>query len=679
MSDRPLAGTLVLDLSQFMAGPGAALRLADLGASVIKVERPGTGDSARQLYASNLILDGDSTLFHTVNRNKQSLAADLKNPDDLARLKRLISQVDVLIQNFRPGVMDRLGLSYDAVRQLNPKLIYASVTGYGTNGPWTTKPGQDLLAQALSGISWLNGNRNDPPIPCGLSIIDIFAAAHLTQGILACLTRRGVTGKGGLVEVSLLESALDIQFELVTTFLNDGGQLPDRSASNNGNAYLAAPYGFYKTADGYLALAMTSIPQLGELLGLPGLLEFKSNQSWFSERDTIKRTLADHLATRPTESWLEILEPAGVWCAEVLDWRRLVQHPAFEALKMTQVIGPASPRELLTTRCPIRIDQEILTNPTPAPRIGEHNEQINEQYQLGQFGPRTTDLSHVGVIGMGTMGSPMARSLLRAGMKVTVYNRTAARCESAVTSGATVAGTPAQLAESCDVVFLMLSDDAAVEQAVCGKDGVLSSGRPGLTVINSSTVHPDTNRRLSEALAGRDMTLLEAPVTGSKVQAETGQLYFLVGGDETTYRKCVPALDAMGRGHIHLGPIGAASCVKLANNLMGFVNMLGLVEALEIVKACGVSPDKFLEAVSNSGSRSAVSEIKGPKILREDWTPDFSLRLSAKDLRLARRLAEELLNSAPLATAAATIYSNAADHFGEDDACAIAKSYHRDK
>jgi 3-hydroxyisobutyrate dehydrogenase len=223
----------------------------------------------------------------------------------------------------------------------------------------------------------------------------------------------------------------------------------------------------------------------------------------------------------------------------------------------------------------------------------------------------------------------------------------------------------------------MLADDAAVEQAVCGKDGVLASGRQGLIVINSSTVHPDTNRRLSEALAGRDMTLLEAPVTGSKVQAEAGQLYFLVGGDEAAYRKCVPVLNAMGRGHIYLGPVGAAGCAKLANNLMGFVNLLGLVEALGVVTKFGVAPDKFLQAVSNSGSRSAVSEAKGPKILREDWSPDFSLKLSAKDLRLAFQLANDVGASAPMTAEAVDIFSEAGERFGAEDACAITRWYER--
>ncbi|MBU6335414.1 MAG: CoA transferase, partial [Chloroflexi bacterium] len=159
----PLDGLLVLDFSQFLAGPSCALRLADLGARVIKLERPGVGDLARQLYISDLALDGESTLFHSINRNKQSVAVDLKQPADLARVRRLIGHADVLIQNFRPGVMARLGLDAPAALALNPRLVYASVTGYGEEGPWRDRPGQDLLAQACSGLTWLNGDAGRPP------------------------------------------------------------------------------------------------------------------------------------------------------------------------------------------------------------------------------------------------------------------------------------------------------------------------------------------------------------------------------------------------------------------------------------------------------------------------------------------------------------------------------------
>ena len=164
----PLEGITILDFSQFLAGPLASLRLADLGARVIKVEIPATGDLCRSIYISDLELDGDSTLFHSINRNKESYAANLKDPDDLSKVKQLLTQADVMINNFRPGVIERIGLGYSTVSRLNPKIVFAEITGYGTEGPWRDLPGQDLLAQARSGLTWLTGEADDPPRTMGL-------------------------------------------------------------------------------------------------------------------------------------------------------------------------------------------------------------------------------------------------------------------------------------------------------------------------------------------------------------------------------------------------------------------------------------------------------------------------------------------------------------------------------
>ena len=379
---RPLEGLLVLDFAQFLAGPWAATRLADLGARVIKIERPGTGDIGRHLYISNLSLDGDSTLFHSINRNKQSFAADLKNSADLAKVKQLIARADVMIQNFRPGVMERLGLGPADCATLNPRLVYGVVTGYGPTGPWVDKPGQDLLAQSLSGLAHLNGNADQPPMPCGLAVADLTASAHLVQGILAALVRRGVTARGGLVEVSLLESILDLQFELTTTFLNDGGRAPQRSAFNNAHAYLGAPYGIYATADGFLALAMGSVPKLGELLELPALAAYSDPKSWFNRRDEIKQLLADQLKTQPTRHWLDQLEPADYWCAEILSWEALWRTEAFSQLDFVQEVTRDDGPTLRTTRCPITIDGERFKSSRGAPRVGQHTAVIQQEFAL---------------------------------------------------------------------------------------------------------------------------------------------------------------------------------------------------------------------------------------------------------------------------------------------------------
>jgi CoA:oxalate CoA-transferase len=379
---RPLDGILVVDFSQFLSGPSASLRLADLGARIIKIERPQDGDLCRQLYISNLKLDGDSTLFHSINRNKESFTADLKKEEDRKIILELLGRADVMMQNFRPGVIERLGFDYETISRVYPRLIYGEITGYGNTGPWRDKPGQDLLIQSLSGLSWLSGNADQPPVPFGIAVVDLFAGAHLVQGILACLVRRGITGKGGKVQVSLLESILDLQFEVLTTHLNDGGKLPRRSTVNNAHAYLGAPYGVYVTSDGYLALAMGSVTRLGELLHLPALLAYSDPDSLFDRRDEIKQILSDHLRTETTKHWLYILEPADVWCSDVLNYSELLQHEGFRELHMVQEINRTGGVSMRTTRCPVRIDGELLTSSVGAPRLGENTEQIKREFLL---------------------------------------------------------------------------------------------------------------------------------------------------------------------------------------------------------------------------------------------------------------------------------------------------------
>jgi CoA:oxalate CoA-transferase len=381
---RPLEGILVLDFSQFLAGPSAALRLADMGARVIKVERPKSGDLSRQLYLNNLELDGDSVLFHTINRNKESFAANLKDSSDIEKVKKLIREADVLIENFRPGTMEKLGLGFEEVKKINPRLVYGYVSGYGKEGPWKDKPGQDLLVQSLSGLPWLNGDADQPPVPFALSVADMMTGAHLVQGILAALVRRGKTGKGGLVEVSLIESVLDFQFEVLTTYLNDGGQSPVRSSVNNAHAYLGAPYGIYETSDGFIAIAMGSVLRLAELLECKELSAFQDSNEWFTKRDEIKTVLANHLKTNRTKEWLNRLEPADYWCADVLNWEQLMNHEGFKVLEMVQEITRSDGITMKTTRCPIRINGERLKSLKGAPKVGENNEQLEQEFNLGQ-------------------------------------------------------------------------------------------------------------------------------------------------------------------------------------------------------------------------------------------------------------------------------------------------------
>ena len=383
-AELPLAGLVVVDMSQFLSGPYCSLRLLDLGARVIKVERPDGGDLSRKLYLSDTEIGGDSTIFHAINRAKESLAIDLKDEADLKVLRGLLAKADVLIQNFRPGVIERLGLDYEAVKAINPRIVYASISGYGEEGPWVKRPGQDLLAQSRSGVMWLNGDEDQGPVPFGLAIGDMLAGAAACQGILAALVRRGITGKGSHVETSLLEALVDFQFEVLTTHLNDGNRLPRRSSFRSAHAYLSAPYGVYPARDGYLAIAMTPIPKLAGLLDLNEELSAYSGQpaTWFTARDEIKAIIAQKIGTKTIDEWLAILEPADIWCAKVLNWPELFDSDGFKVLDMLQTVTREDDVSILTTRSPLRVNGVRPKVDRAAPRIGEHSDKIRAEFGL---------------------------------------------------------------------------------------------------------------------------------------------------------------------------------------------------------------------------------------------------------------------------------------------------------
>jgi len=295
-------------------------------------------------------------------------------------VRELLKKADVMIHNFRPGVMERLGFDYKSVTALNPSIIYGEISGYGTETEWKNKPGQDLLLQSVTGLTSLTGNADSGPVAMGLSIVDMLAGAHLAQGLLACLYRKAIKNEGGFVQVSMMESAYDFQFETITTFMNDGGALPERSKNNNANAYLGAPYGIYQTENGYLALAMGSIPQLGKLLACEKLEDYIELSEAFDKRDEIKAILAEHLLSSTTENWLSILEPADIWCADVLNWNALMAHDGFKVLNMIQEVEMVDGYKYETTRCPIRIDGELLTSSKGSPKLGQDNEKIIKEF-----------------------------------------------------------------------------------------------------------------------------------------------------------------------------------------------------------------------------------------------------------------------------------------------------------
>lgn len=378
MSQLPLQGITILEFCQYLSGPSAGLRLADLGARVIKIEAP-KGDACRKLAIENLWADeNDSLLFHTINRNKESYTADLKNPSEVEKIKTLIGHADVMIHNFRPGVMEKLGLGYEACWDINPAIIFAEVTGYGPEGPWSKKPGQDLLLQAKSGLMYTSGNAENPPVPFGLAIGDILCGAQLVQGILAALVRKERTGEGCKLEVSLLESLLDFQFELLTTYYASG-KLPQRSQTNNGHTLLGAPYGLHQTQDGYLAIAMVPLAKLAEGLACKELEQF-TQDSAFKKRDEIKKIIASHLKKYPNEYWIKRLRARDLWAMEVTDWKQLMSTEGYQEIGMEQTLSEE--KALKTTRCPIRLDGEKIFHHRPAPKLGADTLSISKEFGL---------------------------------------------------------------------------------------------------------------------------------------------------------------------------------------------------------------------------------------------------------------------------------------------------------
>ena len=319
-------------------------------------------------------------LFYTINRNKESFAANLKDSNDSENVKKLIAKADIMTHNFRPGVMEKMGLSFQDVIKINPKIIYGVITGYGEKGPWASKPGQDLLVQSLSGLTWLSGKSIQGPVPFGLAVADLMCGNHFVQGILAALLKRAKTGKGVLVEVSLLESILDVQFEALTIFLNNGGKLANRgNVRGSAHAFLSAPYGIYETSDGYLALAMGDLLLLGSILEVD-LARYTDKKSWFKSRAAIRKILSKRIITQPSDYWIKVLREKALWCEKVLDYKDLNNQPFMNDLKMKQTVINTVGVTMVTTRSPIQIDGNIIKSEKAAPKVGEDNEKIYQQF-----------------------------------------------------------------------------------------------------------------------------------------------------------------------------------------------------------------------------------------------------------------------------------------------------------
>lgn len=285
-------------------------------------------------------------------------------------------------------------------------------------------------------------------------------------------------------------------------------------------------------------------------------------------------------------------------------------------------------------------------------------------------------MNRVGFIGLGTMGLPMAENLLKHGFTVTVYNRSSEKTKTLLEQGSVVASSPEDMAKSVDVIITMLSADTAVEEIILGDNGIINGCHPGLVVIDCSTIFPATSQRLTQVLAELDVDFLDAPVTGSKPQAEQGALTFMVGGKKSVYEQCQPLFSAMGKKAFYMGESGSGSYTKLANNTLAAINLMAVAESMALASKAKIDLELFLEIVSSGGARSAMAENKGSKILSRDFHPNFSTNLMFKDLNLASRLADTLQFPHPmLAMAKILLQMTIANGYGDEDTSSVIKTY----
>ncbi|MGH8265325.1 MAG: CaiB/BaiF CoA transferase family protein [Steroidobacteraceae bacterium] len=376
-SPGPLEGIRVLDFTALLQGPLATQVLADCGADVVKLEKQ-NGEWMRQWGIFMARTHGETDAFLAFNRNKRSVEIDLRNAEDLERILKLVDLADVVVENFRPGVMDRAGLGYEVLSKRNPRLIYAASSGYGRTGPYAKRPGQDYLVQALTGAMWLTGRRGDPPFLFGAAIADQFTGLHLVIGVLAALQHRNRTGEGQRVDVDLLSCMMAIQQQELTVYFNHGRAL-ERPVENVGHPGITAPCGVYATADGYLLLSVCPCPMLGGILRVDWLAQYDTNEKMYEARDAVHRLLAAHFATQPTAHWIDLLSAHDVWCAPVQQHADLEHDPQVAHKHLIWEVPYAdSGATYRTVGSPFTFSAGSVAVRRGAPRAGQHTEEFRQ-------------------------------------------------------------------------------------------------------------------------------------------------------------------------------------------------------------------------------------------------------------------------------------------------------------
>lgn len=382
-SSRPLEGLRVLEFGQIAAGPFAGSLLADLGADVVKVERPDGGDGMRVWPPINQTDKASySENFASVNRNKRSITADMKSAADLAHLKALATKTDILLENFRPGVLDRLGLGYDTLAALNPGLIYCSISGYGQKGPYAHKGAFDVTVQAMSGLMSVTGEQGAPPVKAGVPVGDFGAGLYAVVCILASVHKRHATGIGARIDCSMLGGLLGMAALQTSEFFGTG-QVPKRLGSAHPRN---APYKAFKASDDYFVIAAGNDKlwqTVCELVGLPELAEapeFKSQLDRARNQEQMNTYLDPVFAKRGARQWLALLDKAGVPCAPINNYADILNDPHVMAMQWVQALDLPNGASTQTLGFPMRIEGVDLLKVNTPPALGEHNDEVSRQW-----------------------------------------------------------------------------------------------------------------------------------------------------------------------------------------------------------------------------------------------------------------------------------------------------------
>jgi len=374
----PLEGVTILGFTHFAQGPFALQMLGDLGADVINIERPKVGEFERYCMTDKDKLGGESPYFLAMNRNKRSVTLNLKDTKAKEIIYKLIKKADVIVENFRPGILNRLGYGYEDAKKINDRIIYCSALGYGSDGPYKDLPGQDLLAQSISGYTYLVGQKGIP-VPGGTFIADMYSSMLLVSGICAALYNRLNGGTGQKVEVNLLDSIIHIQSQEACYYLNTG-ILPERSSNYPGHVHMEAPYGVYKTKDGYISISTTAtekVPRFGELIGIPDLINIiPSKEVAQRDREKIYDVIAKVLINGTTKEWLSKLQPEGYWCAPVNTYKEAFSDPQVVHNGMVQKMHHPKAGEIKVIGSPIKFSETPATMRKSPPLMGEHTEEV---------------------------------------------------------------------------------------------------------------------------------------------------------------------------------------------------------------------------------------------------------------------------------------------------------------